>query len=96
MRALSTAHRDLTVLLTVPTLVPTRTPDLLYCNQPISTYMYTIHPRTRTRTILLATVPQVEFYFPNGDLDLILTPGNLFGYVDCQLGKKRGKLAKVH
>ena len=36
---------------------------------------------------------QVEFYFANGDLDLILTPGNLFGYVDCQLGKARHQSA---
>ena len=38
---------------------------------------------------------KVEFYFPNGDLDLILTPGNLFGYVDCQLGKARHQTAEA-
>merc|ERR1711970_78468 len=38
---------------------------------------------------------KVEFYSANGDLDLILTPGNLFGYVDCQLGKSRLQMAKA-
>ena len=38
---------------------------------------------------------QVDFYFPNGNLDLSLTPGNLFGYVDCQLGKSRTQIART-
>lgn len=46
-------------------------------------------------TFYIVLSGQVEFYFPNGDLDLILTPGNLFGYVDCQLGKARHQFAQV-